>query len=155
MGNSRKITKNFFGNFSKKICQKMSFTPGKLSRTGRAETRSRAKDDVRRVMQAVDKVRRWEKRWVTISDTTMKILKWVPLTQSERKRLKTAAALITSTGQSSAASSKPQSRGSETPISAMGEDSNHSVMSDSQDGIADFASKINPSSAGPKESTKE
>ena len=37
----------------------------------------------------------------------------------------------------------------------MGEDSNHSVMSDSQDGIADFASKINPSSAGPKESTKE
>ena len=54
--NSRKITKNFFGNFSKKICQKMSFTPGKLSRTGRAETRSRAKDDVRRVMQAVDKV---------------------------------------------------------------------------------------------------
>ena len=35
----------------------MSFTPGKLSRTGRAETRSRAKDDVRRVMQAVDKVK--------------------------------------------------------------------------------------------------
>ena len=33
----------------------MSFTPGKLSRT-RTETRSRAKDDVRRVMQAVDKV---------------------------------------------------------------------------------------------------
>lgn len=34
----------------------MSFTPGKLSRSGRAETRSRTKDDVRRVMQAVDKV---------------------------------------------------------------------------------------------------
>ena len=35
----------------------MSFTPGKLSRSGRAETRSRTKDDVRRVMQAVDKVK--------------------------------------------------------------------------------------------------
>ena len=30
----------------------------------------------------------------------------------------------------------------------MGEDSNHSVMSDSQDGT-DFANKINPSSSGP------
>ena len=35
----------------------MSFTPGKLTR-GRAETRSRTKDDVRRVMQAVDKVKK-------------------------------------------------------------------------------------------------
>ena len=37
---------------------------------------------------------------------------------------------------------------SETPISAMGEDSNHSVMSDSQDGT-EFSNKINPSSSGP------
>ena len=34
----------------------MSFTPGRMSRTRQAETRSRTKDDVRRVMQAVDKV---------------------------------------------------------------------------------------------------
>merc|ERR1712043_33295 len=79
----------------------------------------------------------------------MKILKWVPLTAVDRKRLKTAAALISSSNLTSASSSKPQSRGSETPISAMGEDSNHSVMSDSQD-ASEFTNKItNPSSSGP------
>merc|ERR1719400_2328188 len=78
----------------------------------------------------------------------MKILKWVPLTAVDRKRLKTAAVLISTSNLTSASSSKPQSRGSETPVSAMGEDSNHSVMSDSQDGT-DFTNKINPSSSGP------
>lgn len=30
-----------------------------MSRSIRAETRSRAKDDIKRVMQAIDKVRKW------------------------------------------------------------------------------------------------
>lgn len=37
-----------------------------------------------------------EKKWVTIGDTTMKIYKWVPISNSEQKKkhLKNAAALI-------------------------------------------------------------
>ncbi|KAK9504537.1 hypothetical protein O3M35_010851 [Rhynocoris fuscipes] len=56
-----------------------------MSRSVRAETRSRAKDDIKRVMQVVDKVRRWEKKWVTIGETTMKIYKWVPVLSNDQK----------------------------------------------------------------------
>ncbi|CAF0757376.1 unnamed protein product [Brachionus calyciflorus] len=58
--------------------------PPKLfgQRALRSETRQKAKDDIKKVMNSIEKVRKWERRLVTINETSLKIYKWIPITSS-------------------------------------------------------------------------
>ncbi|XP_011494994.1 PREDICTED: B-cell CLL/lymphoma 7 protein family member A [Ceratosolen solmsi marchali] len=105
-----------------------------MSRSVRAETRSRAKDDIKRVMQVVDKVRHWEKKWVTIGETTMKIYKWVPIsTLDQKKKIKSSMEKENGLARKSGIDSSNSNFG-------LTEDSNtcFSTVSDSQ-GLTDFS----------------
>ncbi|KAH8388030.1 hypothetical protein KR215_000552 [Drosophila sulfurigaster] len=113
-----------------------------MSRSVRAETRSRAKDDIKRVMQAVDKVRHWEKKWVTISDTTMKIYKWVPISSNSEKKSKLQLNNKISDKENSqkGTPTPPQITPSYAGLTADDSNTCFSVVSDSQG--ADFVSSM-------------
>lgn len=53
------------------------------TRSTRAETRSRAKDEGKKTMSTLHKVRKWEKKWVTLADCSLQVYKWVPVADSE------------------------------------------------------------------------
>jgi len=62
-----------------------------MNRTSfRLETRSRAKDEIKRVMMSIEKVRKWEKKWVQVGPPTctMSVFKWCPVEEREGDKKK-------------------------------------------------------------------
>ncbi|CAJ0578988.1 unnamed protein product, partial [Mesorhabditis spiculigera] len=56
------------------------------SRSHRAETRNRTKEDLKRVILSIEKVRKWEKRWVLLRDTSVRIKKWIPIQEEQKPK---------------------------------------------------------------------
>ncbi|KAG5445879.1 B-cell CLL/lymphoma 7 protein member A [Clonorchis sinensis] len=59
-----------------------------FSRGLRAETRSKTKEDLKRVNKSNGHVRNWEKKWVAVKDTSMLVYKWIPSLAVDAAHLK-------------------------------------------------------------------
>lgn len=52
-------------------------------RTTRAGTRNLVKEEIKRVKKQLEKVRKWEKKWVVLGDGGLRVYRWVPKKVSE------------------------------------------------------------------------
>merc|ERR1712142_981657 len=61
-----------------------------LARTTRAGTRNLVREEIKRVKKQLEKVRKWEKKWVVLEECGLKVYRWVPkpMTATEEKEKK-------------------------------------------------------------------
>uniref|UniRef100_A0AC34F9D9 BCL7-like protein n=1 Tax=Panagrolaimus sp. ES5 TaxID=591445 RepID=A0AC34F9D9_9BILA len=106
-----------------------------MSRSQRAETRNRAKDDLKRVINAIEKVRKWEKRWIVLKDTQLVVPKWIPVgaaasSSSTTNTISTPTKATTSTSATSITSVVSNPEATITNVSSINEDSAHSFAAE-------------------------
>ena len=119
-----------------------------LSRSVRAETRQSRKEDIKRVMHSIDKVRHWEKRWVVIPETSMKQFKWIPVSDLIKTKKPDRKKLFNGAGE--------EGENSRTSL-GMDEDSNMSnisTASDSLDGPPTLTTLTKPETSSDDGGTK-
>ncbi|KAJ8368758.1 hypothetical protein SKAU_G00087860 [Synaphobranchus kaupii] len=117
-------------------------------RSVRAETRSRAKDDFKKVMAAIERVRRWEKKWVTVGDTSLRIFKWVPVVdikEKDRSKVVLGGARELKNFSANKISEKVRS----VLLDFQDENSNQSSLSDAYQLKADSSSSSSPQASEP------
>ncbi|MGH0148243.1 UNVERIFIED_CONTAM: hypothetical protein FKN15_045851 [Acipenser sinensis] len=117
-------------------------------RSVRAETRSRAKDDIKKVMAAMEKVRRWEKKWVTVGDTSLRIFKWVPVVDTREKDKSKANGNAGREVKRFPIDSAPESNRS-VLLDFQDENSNQSSLSDAYQHKVDSSSNSSPQPSEP------
>jgi len=61
-----------------------------IARTTRAGTRNLVREEIKRVKKQLEKVRKWEKKWVVLEECGLKVYRWVPkpMTATEEKEKK-------------------------------------------------------------------
>uniref|UniRef100_U5EQZ3 Uncharacterized protein n=1 Tax=Corethrella appendiculata TaxID=1370023 RepID=U5EQZ3_9DIPT len=113
-----------------------------MSRSVRAETRQSRKEDVKKLFSR-EKVRHWEKKWVTIGENNlMKIFKWVPATNNQKDK-SLLKSLNNENKENTRKSTTIETSNSNSNFALTTEDSNtcFSMVSDSQ-GATDFVSNM-------------
>ncbi|XP_072834474.2 B-cell CLL/lymphoma 7 protein family member B isoform X1 [Pogona vitticeps] len=114
-------------------------------RSVRAETRSRAKDDIKKVMAAIERVRKWEKKWVTVGDTSLRIFKWVPVAENSKEKEKTKATGGAAVAREPNGFPSEPGANSSLLLEFQDENSNQSSLSDAYHLKADSSAASSPS----------
>ena len=72
------IVNSSSGQFLNPTVSTTKFGPRAL----RSETRAKAKDEIKKVKNTIQNVKKWEKRLVVLKDSSLKVYKWIPITSN-------------------------------------------------------------------------